>query len=483
LLSSLSDIRSLRVTVMGLGLHGGGLASSLFFASQGAVVTVTDLRDAATLQPALNRIRAFEAEQRGSAGGRGGQARVEPLRVVLGEHHRRDFTDTDLVIKNPAVSPDSRFLEAARGRGIPIETDISVFLRLAGNPLLAVSGSKGKSTTASALYHCLRQSYPDARLGGNITVSPLSFLAALEPEDPVVLELSSWQLADMRDKKLLKPRVSVMTTILPDHQDKYSDMAAYVADKKLLFRDQEADSFALFNASDGTQDSFADETAAQARYYADRRLPADREGAFLRGQNGVIRTPGGERRLFGPRLRLAGKHNRMNLLAAGLAAAVFGLDHDSIRGSLESFTGIEHRLELFSEQGNLRIYNDSAATIPQATREALRSLEEPIVLITGGTDKNLDFGDLTEAYRRAAAIVLLEGSATTKIRQLLEEGKIPYSGPYDQLEKAVREALRLAPPGASIVFSPGCASFGMFLNEFDRGRKFKDTVRSLLADI
>jgi UDP-N-acetylmuramoylalanine--D-glutamate ligase len=461
---------------MGLGLHGGGLASALFFAAHGAAVTVTDLRDAATLQPALDRLRAFEAERRAAKPG------LRPLRIVLGEHRRRDFTGADLVIKNPAVSPGSPYLEAARSRGIPIETDVSVFLRLAHNPLLAVSGSKGKSTTASALCHCLRPCYPNARLGGNITVSPLSFVETLAPEDPVVLELSSWQLADLKGMQLLKPRISIMTRILPDHQDRYGGMDDYVADKKLLFRDQEADSFAVFDAGDPFQEGFAAETAARIRYYADGPLPPGREGAWLAGRAGVLRLAGGERRLFGPRLRLPGKHNRMNLLAAGLAAALFGLDPGSIRRSLESFAGIEHRLELFSERGALRFYNDSAATIPQATLEALHSLDGPVVLITGGTDKNLDFRDMAEGYRRAAAIILLAGSATEKIRGLLEGERIAYAGPYDDLVQAVREAVRRAPPKAAILFSPGCASFGMFLNEFDRGRRFKQTVSSLHPD-
>jgi UDP-N-acetylmuramoylalanine--D-glutamate ligase len=480
LLSSLSDIPSLRVTVMGLGLHGGGLASALFFAARGARVTVTDLRDADTLRPALDRIRDFQNRQR--AGGAPGSVRVHPPRLVLGRHRRSDFTAADLVIKNPAVRSDSPFLQAARSRGVGIETDISVFLRLAGNPLLAVSGSKGKSTTASALAYCLGRVYPQTWLGGNIAVSPLSFVGTLGPEDPVVLELSSWQLADLKDKRLLKPRVSIMTRILPDHLDRYGDMAAYVADKKLLFRDQEADSFALFNADDSFQDSFAAATAARVRFYSGRPLPAGREGAFLRGRKGVIRLAAGEEQIFGPHLRLAGEHNRMNLLAAGLAAALFGLAPAVIRAGLESFSGIEHRLELFSERGELRFYNDSAATIPQATREALRSLKAPIVLITGGTDKNLDFRGMQEAYRRAAAIVLLEGSATVKIQQLLDEGHIAYAGPCGGLEEAVREAVRLAPPRAAVLFSPGCTSFGMFLNEFDRGRKFKETVFSLPAD-
>ena len=169
----------LRVTVMGLGVHGGGLASALFFARRGAEVTVTDLRGPDALAPSIERLAGL------------------PVRYVLGRHDVADFESADLVIKNPAVPTGSPFLAAARDRAVPVETDVSVFLSLARCPVIAVTGTKGKSTTASAIHHGLLRASPRARLGGNITVSPLEFLDDLAPTDPVVLELSSWQLGDL----------------------------------------------------------------------------------------------------------------------------------------------------------------------------------------------------------------------------------------------------------------------------------------------
>jgi UDP-N-acetylmuramoylalanine--D-glutamate ligase len=235
----LADLSSLKVTVMGLGLHGGGLASALFFARHGARVTVTDNRDdPQVFAPVLPRLEA--------AG----------VRAVLGRHDRSDFIQTDMIIKNPAVPASSAFLQIARDHERPIETDLSVFLQLCGNPLIAVTGSKGKSTTASATHHCLLAIHPDARLGGNITVSPLIFLDEIGPNAPVVLELSSWQLADIREGGLLAPLVSVVTVILPDHQDRYPDMASYIADKKTIFASQKTDQYALFNLQDPLQRGF-----------------------------------------------------------------------------------------------------------------------------------------------------------------------------------------------------------------------------------
>jgi UDP-N-acetylmuramoylalanine--D-glutamate ligase len=460
----LTDLASLRITVMGLGLHGGGLASALFFARHGARVTVTDNRqDAEVFGQSLPALR------------RAG------VRTVFGRHEEMDFIETDLVIKNPAVPSSSPFLQAARAHNRDIETDLSVFLQLCGNPIIAVTGSKGKSTTASAIHHCLQAFQAGARLGGNITVNPLSFLDEIDPRVPVVLELSSWQLADVRGRGLLRPAVSVMTVILPDHQDRYADMASYIEDKKVIFSDQTAGQYALFNFQDPLQRGFESGTRAAARFFSAAPLPRGVSGAYLKSRGAVIREESAEVSLPLDPLSVPGRHNRMNLLAAALACRCYGLPVESIAAALREFPGIEHRLERAAEIEGVRYYNDSAATIPQATAAALEALQPPILLIAGGTDKNLDFAPLAEAVRRAAGIFLIRGSATEKMRVVFDERSIPYEGPFDTLEEALRRAAGRAEPGSSVLFSPGCASFEMFLNEFDRGRKFKQLLRDLTA--
>jgi UDP-N-acetylmuramoylalanine--D-glutamate ligase len=455
---------------MGLGLHGGGLASALFFASRGARVTVTDNRkDPEVFAQVLPRL-----EEAG-------------VRTVLGRHDRSDFIDTDLIIKNPAVPATSPFLEAAREHGLPVETDLSVFLQLCANPIIAVTGSKGKSTTASAIHHCLLTDHPGARLGGNITVSPLTFLDEIDPKVPVVLELSSWQLADVRGRDLLKPAVSVLTVILPDHQDRYPNMESYIADKKTIFSSQRPEQFALFNLGDPLQKRFAEQTRARVRYFAEAALPSGMAGAFLLEQGAVIREKvqaeareaTEEISLALDPLKLPGAHNRLNLLAAALACRCFGMAVDRIAPALRRFSGIEHRLEPVAEIDGVRYFNDSAATIPQATAAALDSLDPPIHLIAGGTDKKLDFHSLLGSIQRAERIILLRGSATEKMQALFEEHGIDFEGPFATLEEAVRRAAGGAGPGTSVLFSPGCASFELFLNEFDRGRTFKRLVAEL----
>ncbi len=462
----LSELSSLRVTVMGLGLHGGGLASALFFARHGARVTVTDNRD----DPQVFASILPRLEQAG-------------VRTVLGRHDRRDFIQTDLIVKNPAVPASSSFLQTAAEHGRRIETDLSVFLQLCSNPLIAVTGSKGKSTSASAIHHALLTGYPHARLGGNITVSPLSFLDEIAPGAPVVLELSSWQLADIRGRGLLAPVVSVVTVILPDHQDRYESMDSYVADKKTIFSTQNPEQYALFNHQDPLQSGFQNETRAQVRYFSAAPLPPGMEGAYLLDRGAVIRqrTQGKTREIslaLDP-LIPPGAHNRLNLLAAALACRCYGMPAARIAPALRSFPGIEHRLELAGEIHGVRYYNDSAATIPQATAAALESLPPPLHLIAGGTDKQLDFHSLLESIHRAKRIFLLRGSATDKMRALFDQHSIAYEGPFDTLEETVHQAARGARPGTSVLFSPGCASFELFLNEFDRGRTFKRLVAQL----
>jgi UDP-N-acetylmuramoylalanine--D-glutamate ligase len=304
----------------------------------------------------------------------------------------------------------------------------------------------------------------------------------------VVLELSSWQLADLRGRGLLAPQVAVITRILPDHQDKYPDMPSYVADKKVLFASQKPGQFAVFNADDPWQRDFPGRTAARVHWFSRAPLGPGRPGAFLQDGVGLRREAGRTETLLPARLALPGEHNRLNLLAAGLGARLFGLEPEAIAAALGGFTGIEHRLELVAAREGVRIYNDSAATIPEAAAAALESLPAPVFLIAGGTDKNLDFRPLAGPAGRAAGIYLLAGSATRKIEALFRAEGIPFEGPFPDLAQALArawEAARLraaragAAGGASLLFSPGCASFELFLNEFDRGRKFKELVAAL----
>jgi len=484
----------MKVLIMGLGLHGGGLESARFLLKRGAELTVTDLRDEQTLAPSIEQLEA--------ACGEG--SRRTSIRYVLGKHEIDDFKNTDMVIKNPGVAPDSPFLQAARLASRRIETDISLFLDASPARLTAVTGSKGKSTTASAQHWVLAHSGENktggkAYLGGNITVSPLTFLDDLREGDDVVLELSSWQLGDLRARRkaghktsenhansmLLKPKVAVLTAIMPDHLDRYSSMEAYVDDKRVIYQGQDSADFTVA-ANDEWGRGFLAESRAFPLMYSDVPLPEGVSGGWIERSDspGYARLSDGKLVELVPAQPLVpGRHQKQNLLAAGLALLGLGLPAETIRKSLETFPGVEHRLELFHQARGIMFYNDSAATIPEAAAAALEALGGDkdggrLILVTGGTDKNLDFSPLVQAAGRAKAIVLLAGTGSEKLCALFSDAGIAYRGPFDAPDKAIAAALEAAAPGDRIALSPGCASFGMFLNEFDRGRKWKEAVRN-----
>ena len=487
----------MKVLVMGLGLHGGGLESARYLYRRGAELTVTDLRDEKILAPSIEQLEAERASNPGRP----------PIRYVLGRHEMDDFTKADMVIKNPGVRPDSPYLKAARR----IETDISLFLNAAPARITAVTGSKGKSCTTSALHWVLARAYenasapagtvpPRAYLGGNITVSPLAFLDDLRETDDVVLELSSWQLGDLRGRMktrggagipLLKPRAAVLTTILPDHQDFYGAMEPYVADKRVIYEGQGPDDVMVAWDDDWGR-SFLEESRAVGLTCSTSPLPEGTSGGWLEdpegpafarlyGTFGRRAFDGSATELVPARPLIPGYHQKRNLLAAGLALLGLGLAPETIREYLESFPGIEHRMELFHRAGGIDFYNDTAATIPEAAAAALETLSGNgrVVLVTGGTDKNLDFSPLAKAAWKAKAVILLAGSGSEKLRHMLDEAGTAYLGPFDSPDAAAAAALDAASPGDRVALSPGCASFGMFLNEFDRGRKWKDAVRRL----
>lgn len=464
----------MKVLIMGLGLNGGGVASARWLAGQGADITVTDLREAERLGPSLEKLDGL------------------PIRYVLGRHDAADFERADMVIKNPGVKPDSPFLKVCRR----IETDISLFLAHSRARLTVITGSKGKSSTASAFRWVLEEARHagilpgKAYLGGNITVSPLTFLDHLTPQDDAVLELSSWQLGDLSGRRtetgraLLKPRTAVITPILPDHLNWYASMERYVADKRVIYHGQDRQDCTVLPDDAWGQD-FRAETKGRPLVYASGPLPPEIPGGWLTGPEGPgfarLRQGTAPEEAVPPELRVIGYHQKKNMLAAALGLLDVGLPAAFVRDAIGRFPGIPHRLEFFHEYRGIRFYNDTAATIPEAAAAGVRAFETPPVVVAGGADKNLDFTPLAEAGGYAKSLILLAGTGSDKLRVLLDAQGLRYSGPFDTLDAAVEAGIRAASRGDSVVLSPGCASFGMFLNEFDRGAQWKEAVLRLTA--
>lgn len=528
--NTLDDIKGKKVTIMGLGLNGGGEASVRFFLKYGAIVTVTDMKTAEQLAPTLASISMDKDLDKTN------------LTYVLGRHRIEDFANADCVIKNPGVKYEgNQYLEAAKN----IETDISIFLHFTKAPIIAVTGSKGKSSTVSAIDFGLRQSGYSSFLGGNITVSPLTFLEQTNGLTPVVLELSSWQLRDLRGRKALKPKIAIITKIVPDHQNWYGEMDAYVNDKKLIYADMDKDDCLIVDAdSDGYEseatipehgikcwgDLFASEAKATIFRYSRNYLMPQYFGIYQARDKdmnieGFERLPEKymsryavnhglkEEQIMG-KLLVPGEHMKTNVLNAALALRLMGVSPEQAISVLGTWKGINHRLELFLEwhtqPGKLvkdeirtvRFYNDSAATVPEAAAAASQAFDKRIVLICGGTDKDLDFTPLAKTLSGAnfteykpREIFLLAGSGTDKLKVLLDQKHVKYQGPFESLNtmlNAFKTSLSstyadqiygIPNPNDPlvVVFSPGATSFGMFTNEFDRGDKFKAAVKEIFV--
>ena len=450
----MDQFKDKKVTVMGLGLNGGGLASVRYLASMGAQVTATDLRSAEILAPSIEALKDLD------------------VRYVLGEHRMEDFSEADLVVKNPAVPVSSPFLKASKR----VETDLSLFLSLCTSPVLAVTGSKGKSTVVSALHHILKKKYPNTRLGGNITVSPLSFLDELDSDDPVILELSSWQLGDLKGRNLLHPEIAVLTNIMNDHQNMYNDFEDYVDDKKEVFRGQNRKQHSIF-LLDSRGRSFAAEAPGTSHFYS-TSAEGDAD-IYMDGEKGYFRNAGELEELLPPKLMTPGRYFRQNCLIAASAARIFGLDPVTITEALSDFPGVPHRLELVREHNKVGYYNDTTATIPEAMAAAVESFDRPVHLICGGTDKELDYSSSAPVLKQAKALYILNGTASDKLKAELNREGIPFHDGYESLEEAFRDASKAAAPGEVVLMSPGATSFGMFINEFDRGNSFRKLAEAL----
>ncbi|MBO0777697.1 MAG: UDP-N-acetylmuramoyl-L-alanine--D-glutamate ligase [Ktedonobacteraceae bacterium] len=450
------ELRGKRVLVMGLGLQGSGMAAARYAAQQGAQVRATDMRSPEVLAPSVKALSGL------------------PIEFVLGQHREEDFRWAEIVIRNPGVPRNSPYLLLAQANGARIEMEIALFFLACPGRIIGVTGTRGKTTTASLLYEILRASGAPTILGGNVAgVETLSLLPQIHKETQVVLELSSWQLEGLAPHSI-SPAVAVMTNIYPDHLNTYRDIDDYAEAKANIFRHQTASGLSVFNYDNDHTRRFGEEAPGHT-WFTSLRLG----GSFERGSSQVepfafSETP------------LAGRHNQENILLATTTARLLNISDDVIAATVRTFRGVAHRLEEVRVHQGVRYINDSTSTTPVAGRAGLEAFDTPIVLVTGGTTKNLPLDTWPDAIvRRCRDVVLLAGSGTDELlpalraevkRQGVDD---PVRGVFDDFEQAMRSAVALTRPGDTLLFSPGFTSFGMFLNEFERGDRFTQFVRAL----
>jgi len=451
----------MKVTVMGLGLFGGGVGAARHFAERGEQVSVTDLRSADELKPALAELEGLEVD------------------CHLGGHPEDLFREADLVVVNPAVKPDQPLLKLAAKSGARLTTEVNLVFELSAAPVAAVTGSNGKSTVAAMLAAALEADGRRVLLGGNLGGSLLGNAADFDAEGIIVLELSSFQLERLAWTGR-SPHLAVATNITPNHLDWHRDLAAYARAKEQIARFQSADDLLVLNADCPAVSEWAGWAAARAARFSLAKKPPP-PAAWLEGEE-LLLDAGDGRAVLMPaaEINLPGRHNLANALAAALGAALLGARPESAAAALRAFRGLPHRLELVAERGGVRYYNDSIATTPEAAIAALRSFDCPLALIAGGSDKGLDFAEFGRAAAGKAEIVVLTGGTAPAIRAAVESaGGGPPVLAAGSLDEAFGLAAENARPGWAVLLSPASASFDQFPNFTARGDRFRRLVGEL----
>jgi UDP-N-acetylmuramoylalanine--D-glutamate ligase len=447
-----TELRGKRV--LAVGLARTGVATALFCAARGARVTATDTRNESEIGDAIGKLR--------DAG----------VSLELGGHKERTFLEQDLIIPSPGVPADEKHLQAARGKGIAVWSEIELAYRFLKGRLVGITGSNGKTTTTSLVEHILRKAGMQTILAGNIGTPLIGTVEAMKDETWTVVELSSFQLELI---ETFRPNIGVFLNLTPDHLDRHRTLAAYGAAKARIFERQTGQDAAILNADDAATTPYA---PMVPRVYWFSRKQRVAQGAYVRDEEIVFRQDGKEEVLLKLEdIPLAGAHNVENVLAAAVVARLAGASAAAITKGVSSFAGVEHRLEFVAEISGVRYYNDSKATNVDATLKALDSFSGRILVILGGKDKGSDYSVLQKPLREKAILALLIGAAAEKIEKQIS-GSVALER-AETLERAVETAAHAAQRGDVVLLAPACASFDQFQNYEHRGRVFKDLVRQL----
>ena len=458
----MNDLKGKNVLVVGLGKSG--LAAARFCAARGARVTAADARPAAKMAAAQAALAGV------------------PVAFAFGPHDARLFAETDLVVASPGVPQELPGLVAARGRGVPVVGELELAVGELDRPIVAVTGTNGKTTTTALIGHLLRGAGLRPCVAGNIGTPLLDVLADAAAADWIVLEVSSFQIETTPS---LAPQTAVVLNVTPDHLDRHASFEAYVACKAELLRRVPPAGTGIYNAADACVASAV--VGAACRLVpcvatGRRRLGAEGQAAAWFGDGDLRVSARGNEASRYPlaNVKLEGAHNRENMLAALAAAELCGAEPSELLPALESFTGLPHRMELVGECRGVRYYDDSKGTNIGATIRAIEGFAEPIVLIAGGIGKGVDFGPLASQAKGRVKKAVLIGEAAGELEAALAGAAATVRAAT--MEDAVTQAAAAAEPGDVVLLSPACASFDMFRDYAHRGEVFATAVRGLSED-
>jgi UDP-N-acetylmuramoylalanine--D-glutamate ligase len=453
------ELNNKRVLVVGLGKSG--VASALFLKKHGAIVTVSDTKSGDELR---NEIPVLLDHG---------------IAVESGGHGERTFRGQDLIVVSPGVPVNAAPLVQARSAGETVIGEIELAGRFLPGPIVAITGSNGKTTTTTLTGEIIAADGFPVLVGGNIGTPAISLAERADRGTVVVLEVSSFQLETINT---FRPKIAVILNVTPDHLDRHGTFEAYADAKARIFDNQNGDDFAVLNADDPTCVALARRTKAQVFWFS--RQKELQSGTWVHDGNVMFRSSTGQREILQVSdIPLKGAHNLENVLAAVCASSLVGCAPRQIRHAVMNFKAVEHRLEFVATVNGVDYYNDSKATNVDATIKALESFPANIHLILGGKDKGSDYSVLNDLLRQRVKRVYTIGAAAGKIESQIvsEKNGGPEIVHAETLENAIRKAHSAAQAGDVVLLAPACASFDQFKSYEHRGKIFKEIVRSLAS--
>ena len=437
--------------VLVVGLARTGIECARFLLNQGAKVAVSDLRSETDLSQEIEALKGL------------------PIDYLLGREERRWLDDVELVVPSPGVPPFNPLLQEACSRGVQILSEVELAYRFLRFPIIAITGTNGKSTATTLVGLMLKANGSRVFVGGNIGAPLIGFVAGNWEWGAV--EISSFQLEWIQE---FRPRMAVLLNLTEDHLDRYPDFAAYCRTKEKMFEHQTREDIAILNRDDPLVWAMRERRRAKIISFGFSEID---QGVFARSAEIVWRGAAGEERFPLRHVKIQGVHNVENMMAAIAVAKAIGVPAQIIQQTLEEFPGLEHRLEFVREKDGVRYYNDSKGTNVGAVVKSLASFSVPVILLAGGVDKGGDYGVLREGVGKKVKRLVLFGAAKDLIAASL--GRETQTVIVNDMEAAVRDAYQHARPGDVVLLSPACSSFDMFRNYAERGRVFKSLVQSL----
>ena len=422
------------------------------------------------------QVVACDKKSREALGERAAQLEELGARLCLGEHYLDDLR-ADVIFRTPGMRPDVPALLEAKKRGSVVTSEMEIFFEVCPCTIIGVTGSDGKTTTTSIIAEMLRAAGKTVYLGGNIGHPLLCDAERMQPSDFAVVELSSFQLLDMKRS----PHIAVLTNLAPNHLDVHKDMSEYIAAKENIYLHQREDDIAIFNEDNDITRELSNRGIARTRRFSRREEVAD--GAFLRGDEIVLRRGGREEAVMRlADIRLPGMHNVENYLAA--VTALDGLvPYEVMKETARTFAGVEHRIEPVRMLRGVQWYNDSIATSPTRAIAGLNAFDKKVILLAGGYDKHIPFAPLAPEVVQHVKLLILCGATADAIEKAVRDCPDYQGSPEivrcESLEDCVQTAYERAVSGDIVTLSPACAAFDRFANFMERGKAFKKLVMAL----